>query len=223
MKQPTRLIQLFVSILCVTEIIAFASTSDLPSSHDAREIKVTLFGQPCLLRGPFDVTMLKTIHEISPEQILPNLTFGGSEAVSTLKKSLAKLNAAAKTPSGFDRYRERLSQRIESQIAFGEGINKAQKSHKSAPLLDAILPYLHQKSSLKSFQLLAKKFEDAKSGTPQETARLIEQLSELYNDTIDANAEEEFHAASHRLGIKYACSYEETSEAPGENQEEKSE
>jgi|GEM_PF-718519 len=182
------------------------------------DLQVSLFGQPCLLQGPFEIKILKIIHEISPEQIPPLFSYRSTETLPLLKKSLSKLTSPTKTPPAFDNYRDHLIKRIEAQIAFAEGLLASQKNHKLILLITAIKPHVLAHNQ-KTFEMLSKKLEVKQltpSSTQTETIDSIDQFGESYNDLIESNPEEDFHAAARKLKIRYNCSFDET---PGETKD----
>src|SRR4051812_11606845 len=56
----------FVSMWAATGLLS--SSADGASPH---QIKVNLFGQPCILQGPVEDKVLQAIHSLSPEQAYP--------------------------------------------------------------------------------------------------------------------------------------------------------
>lgn len=55
--------------------MALLATGAFPGVARAAEMKVTLFGQPCTLKGPVDEKALRAIHSLSPEQVSPHSIF----------------------------------------------------------------------------------------------------------------------------------------------------
>lgn len=181
--------------------------------HENHEINVTLFGQVCLLQGPFEPVLLKAIHEISPERLPSTLALLDRDTGTALKKSLAKLASSTGLPSAFDRYRDRLNQRLEAQIAFIEGLQTALKKHQAAALTHSVKPHLRPKN-LKTFELAARKLNER---TPKKDLdSYLYQLSETYADLIEPDPEEDFHIAARRIGLKYACTYEDSGDEGSE-------
>lgn len=184
-------------------------------SEKTYDLQVSLFGQPCLLQGPFETATLKIIHEISPEQIPAVFSYRSPETLSLLKKTRAKLTSPTKTPPAFDNYRDHLMKRIEAQIAFAEGLRAAKKNHKLSLFITAIQPHVLEHNQ-KTFETLSKKLLENKqlslSSDQAETIDSIDQLGQSYNDLIESNPEEDFHAAARKLKIKYNCSFDETAD-----------
>lgn len=188
--------------------LALAGASSLgamPAS--ATEIHVSLFGQPCDLQGPLDEPKLRIIHSLSPEQIYPDM--GETPLASApVRKSIDKLKAvgsASGAPASLDRYRERLSKRLDAQLAMLEAFDAFKKSGKLA------LVYAASKAKLparrqKEFDAAVRKAEAAKTLGKSAT---LESLLDTYNDGIEADPEEEFHRAIQKLGVQYTCSFEE--------------
>lgn len=223
MKPSTR-IAYFLLISClaleiIKEINQSAWATDSPPSQlsqteNNKGIKVSLFGQPCLLQGPFPASTLKAIHEISPEQMAPMTSYGDSDSLALLKKSLSKLTSAAKTPPAFDRYRDRLSKRMEAQLAFIQAIHPAQKNPKTSTIINAIKTHLSERN-FKNFETTAKKLETKRPHGKTQTEEFtlfLDQLGEAYNEALEPNPEEDFHIAAQKLKVKYNCSFDEAGE-----------
>jgi hypothetical protein len=172
--------------------MAGAAPSPAPA-RAKREIRVTLFGQPCVLEGPSEPGELQLIHSISPEQIYPNgtPTLAASSAAS-LKAALAKLEKGG-MPAQLDHYRDRLTRRLEAQVAFVTAADAAKKQKKPALVDKAVAQGC--KGALKKKAAL--------------TSEALESLFEAYNDCIEAEPEEDFHRAIQKMGIQYSCAFDE--------------
>lgn len=192
-----------------TVILLAMAFLTIPATHAAsptkkNEVKVLLFGQPCLLQGPLDDETLRAIHSLSPEQI--DSLASNQPSGDSIRKSLQKLRSAQGLPPVLDRYREKLLKRFEALLAFVDGWEAAKRSSKSSPLLKATQSLLNGKR-VKDFQTLATKLDSpdsAKTG-------LFDSLMEIYSEMIEPDPEEEFHRAIRRLDIQYACSFDDSS------------
>jgi hypothetical protein len=168
------------------------------ASTASTEIRVTLFGQPCLLSGPLDEGTLRTIHAISPEKTPAPET---ADQARQLLERLRKLPAGV--PSALDRYREKLGKRVAAQLAYFEGLAGARKNGgKADALLAATREHLIGGKRAKEFEELARKTD--LGGAAGEEA-----LSLAYSEAIEPSPEEEFHRAIQRLNVRYTCSFEE--------------
>ncbi len=165
------------------------------------QIKVSLFGQPCLLIGPLSESTLKAIHAISPEQMPPPKT------EEQTQKQLEKVKSAAQVPSSLDRYREQLTRRLEAQTALFEGLAAATKAGSIAPLSQKVSPYLSKRRT-KDFEAQLKAI-DAKQKPGAWNTATLDQISEAFETALDSSPEEEFHRAIGRLNIRYQCAFEE--------------
>lgn len=172
--------------LLLFSVLAQANTA--PST----EIRVSLFGQPCTLKGPVDERSLRQIHALSPEQIYPEREPRLSGGPT--RRSLEKLRAFQNVPAALDHYRERLIKRLEAQLVLLEALEGFRKNHKSAPIMDAAKTYLSPRR-IKEFEVALKKAD-------------IDQIFDTFSDGIEPDPEEEFHRAIHRMSIQYACSFE---------------
>jgi hypothetical protein len=178
---------------------AYGSTAPLT------EIRVTLFGQPCLLQGPLDEASLKTIHAISPEQLFPNAQ--QNLTTEQIKRAQSRLQAS-KLPSFLDRYRERLSRRLEALLGFYGGLEAARKARKAAPLIAGAHKRVPAKRA-KEFESLAHKLDGIKDFDSDRAREIADQLFDIYGEGIEADPEEEFHRAIQRANVQYTCSFEE--------------
>jgi hypothetical protein len=172
-------------------------------------IHVSLFGQPCDLQGPVDEPTLKLIHSLSPEQLYPPQDTPLSSEPT--RRALDRLKAATHVPAALDLYRERLSKRLEAQLAFLNGVDSYRKDHKLAALLAAGRAYLSGKRQ-RDFEASLKKAEAARTLAGRGG---FDPIFDSYNEGIEADPEEEFHRAIQRLKVQYACSFEEGGEGPG--------
>lgn len=175
-------------------------------AHASTELKVTLFGTPCTLSGPLGVQGLKAVHAVSPEQALPTIEASDLQKASKqIKRALESVRAAKPVPAALDRYRERLTKRLEALGAFSDAWVAAKAQRKSAPLIAAGQKYSQGKDA-KPFEQLAKKVEAGVS------ADLAEQLFDLYSSMIEPDPEEDFHRAIERINVRYSCTFEEPSD-----------
>ncbi len=168
------------------------------------EIRVRLFGQPCILAGPLPETSLKNIHSISPEQ-LP-----APESITAVKQALETLRKSAAVPHALDTYREQLQKRLASLLVFFEGVKDLKKSGKADSLLKNLKAHLSEKR-VKELEPLARKLE---SRAPDPAAS--SQLHDLFLESLPTDPEEEFHRAIRQIRVNYLCSFEELGEEPGE-------
>jgi hypothetical protein len=189
-----------------------AGLACLATGHKARaaaaskEIRITLFGQPCLLQGPLDEKALRTVHSLSPDQLYPARE--NTLAAGPTRRALEKLRGTTGAPAGLDRYRERLAKRLEAQLLLLTAIETSRADGKAASLLAASKAKLSGKRQ-KEFDAAAKKAETAKTLTKAET---LDALFDSFSDGIEPDPEEEFHRSIQRMGVQYACSFENTGE-----------
>lgn len=169
-----------------------------------REIRITLFGQPCLLQGPLDENALRAIHSLSPDQLYPSME--NALTAAPTRRALDKLRAIAGAPAGLDRYRERLAKRFEAQSLMLAALESTRTTGKAATLLAAAKSKLTGKRR-QNFEGTVKKAEAAKTLNKAET---LDALFDSFNDGIEPDPEEEFHRSIQRMGVQYACSFENT-------------
>jgi hypothetical protein len=173
----------------------------------ATEIRVSLFGQPCVLQGPADERTLRLIHSLSPEQLYPQRDT--SLASAPTRRALDKLHSISGAPAALDRYRERLGKRLEAQVALLETLESFQKTHKPTPVYAVGKKYLAGRR-LKEFDAAIKKAEGTKV-----SSSAADSIFDAFSDGIEPDPEEEFHRAIHRMNVQYTCSFEETGESAG--------
>lgn len=167
----------------------------LPAADARQKIPVTLFGQPCFLQGPLDPKILRSIHAVSPEQIVT--PFGPGRTRDQTKQSIDKLDKTAGLPPLLDRYHERMGRQLRAQLAFLEGLDNARKTGKPDAIRTAAKPHLRP-GRLKDFEGVVAKL-------PQTGA---EPVFEAFADSTDSDAEEEFHRAIRKLNVQYNCNFD---------------
>lgn len=179
------------------------------SASPSTEIRVSLFGQPCILQGPTDERTLRVIHSLSPEQLYPQRDAPLSSAPT--RRALDKLRAVTGAPTGLDRYRERLAKRLEAQLALLGAIESFRKDHKTVAILAAGKNSLTGRR-LKEFETAVKKAEGSKTLSSRDTQ---DTLFDSFSDGIEPDPEEEFHRAIQRMNVQYTCSFEENGDTAG--------
>lgn len=175
-------------------------------------IRVTLFGQPCMLEGPVETSVLKTVHAISPEQVYP--TFEPGEKSTTVKSALEKLRTAKEVPNGLELYREQLGKRLENQAIFLSSLEESQRQKKPELLLTGVKPFFSD-GRYKVFEGTAKKLDGNLSAGQRK--EVLEQLFTSFSDILPSDPEDEFHKAIHRMKIQYVCSFEDSGSGKGDD------
>ena len=186
-------------LLCGTQVCIISNMSR------AAEIKVTLFGQPCVLKGPIDSVALKSIHLISPEQLL-----AAQDSVTESKQhSLSVLNRLLKSapvPNVLDRYKERLKKRLEAQVDFFDSLDEFKQTGK-AETLSALVKRRVLPKSQKEFEAILRK-------TP------TKDLFDPFNEVIEPDPEEDFHRGIQKIKVQYVCAFDEGSINKGNGESE---
>ncbi len=202
MKQPRAFI--FLANFCLVHALTPPWTR--PHLAAAAETHVNLLGQPCLLSGPYEDTLLKLIHSLGPAQIYPNLShLEQPNTQDQINKALTKIQNAKPLPNLLDRYRERLIRRLQQQLRFIQAL------HNQTPT-DSLLKLgkeMIREPELKKFDALVKRRSSQKEKSPDDPS-VTEQLFEIFNESIEADPESEFHRAIKKLQIQYNCSFEES-------------
>ena len=165
---------------------------------------VLLFGQPCVLSGPYEGSVLDTIHSVSPEQIPAIVTDAQAKA------GIDRLKKATELPPELERYRDRLSQRLEAQLAFPGALLEAQKSGKSDTFIARVKKFLQGKRGEDFESAFRRAAQKRKLAQWQKES--IQPLRALYDDAIEPHPEADFHSVIQKLGVKYDCSFEEDEE-----------
>lgn len=194
-----------LGIQCILCILAASSSAEPASAAPSAELKVSLFGQPCVLQGPVDAKILKAIHSLSPEQLYPER--GPTLLADPTRRALDKLKATP-VPSALDRYRERLTRRLEAQAVLLDSLESFRKTHKPAPVLAIARKYLAGKQ-LKEFESALKRAEPVKDLASERGRDVLDVVFDAFSERIEADPEEEFHRAIHRMQVQYTCSFEE--------------
>jgi hypothetical protein len=185
-----------------------APVAPVGKSNPLTEIEVTLFGQPCLMNGPFPRPTLVLIHEVSPERVPPNAS------VEQMKKIRAKVLELKNVPMPIEQYREHLRKRLSAKIAFEEALGPAKKQAKgpaeSRKALASFLKNLKEHISTlqyAGFEESAKKSLEANQFAWNPT--FIEPLREKYEEVIQPETQEEFHKAIRLSKIQYVCTFDD--------------
>ena len=187
----------------------------------AAEIKVQLFGQPCLLTDSdpsatthLTETQLKTIHTVSPEQLPP------PTSADEARKLKTKILSAGKLPTSLDRYRDLILKRIDGLLAFFQAASKFKQNKNTTQLLTALKPHLNEKR-VKNLEREMKKYEG--KTTVKITEPMLEEMRDYYEENSNFPAttvEEEFHRAIARINVRYQCTFEEISEEGDDENDE---
>lgn len=180
----------------------------LAKTQTAMQIHVILLGQPCTLKGPFDESTLKLIHSIGPAQINSNLSLSvPTKELENTKKTLDQLRSAKNLPSQLDRYKEKLTKRLDAEIKFLDAVEAFKKSHSTIELAKLGKSLLTDKK-LNKYSETIKKLDA--SNKASQTQELLDQLFELYSEEIEPDPESEYHYGIKKLNIQYHCSFEES-------------
>lgn len=214
--------------MIVTALTGFTVRAGTPSPQTSQEneLEVTLFDQPCFLRGPLNKNTLKLIHSISPEQIEPDLNIKGplKDSTEKIRKSLERMKTLSSTasasgvtiPTQLEIYRERMTKRLEAELAFFDGLDAAKKTGKAGAMLELTSRHTRGKA-VKDYETRVKKLEIKKfaSGRGDDA---LEQLFEAYDQAIEPDPQEDFHRAIKRMSVRYDCTFEEESEDEEESE-----
>jgi hypothetical protein len=213
---------LYQSRLMKLACIASAALLNFQSASFAgtqTEVHVSLLGQPCLIQGPFNESILKSIHSIGPAQIYPTLSLQNiTSSLEQARKALEKIRSNTSLHSLLDRYREKLRKRLEAQITFMTALLQSQKFNQNSALIETAGRYL-QLHEMQTFERLAKKtspLEKPGEKTTRLNSENLEAMFDLFNEAIEPDPEGEFHRAIKKLGIQYKCSFEENDDATSE-------
>lgn len=186
----------------------FASPSFGAPKADAKveEIQVTLFGQPCVMNGPFPRASLSQLHEISPEKLPPDLS------LDQMKKIRARANDLKGMPLSVEQYRDHLRKRLSAKIAFNEAIGPAKKAKpdESKKTLETFLKNIKEHISTlqyPAFEEAAKKALEGAGSTWSDA--FVTTLRERFETVIQPDTEEEFHRAIRIAKIQYVCVFDD--------------
>lgn len=194
--------------------VVHAQTPSMPATASPAtansEVPVTLFGQPCLLSGPFPVSTLNAIHAVSPERVPPVLDLPAAQA------AIEKLRPTGELPKELETYRIRLLERAESIREFLQELRSATRTGKNTALLAVakkhVLPSRWTVTESRLVTLATPEALKAKSPAVRD------ELLNAYAEAIEQHPEEEFHRALQRLKTQYLCQFEDAeSDAPATN------
>lgn len=194
--------------------IAFPSHSEAAKADiKIEEIQVTLFGQPCVMNGPFPRASLSLLHEMSPEKLPPDLTLEQMKRIRTRTSDLKEM------PLSIEQYRDHLRKRLSAKIAFIEGVapSKKTKPEEAKKALENFLKNIKEHLSTLQypvFEEAAKKLLEANGSNWSEA--FITALRERYENVIQPDTEEEFHRAIRVAKIQYVCAFDDADHHAGD-------
>jgi hypothetical protein len=198
----------FVVFLASLFVVLIFGRAQFALSAGPHSISVSLFGQTCQLRGPFDVPTLKAIHSISPEQMPRPRT------IKEAQLQQKRVRSFRKPPLILQRYLQQLDKQLGfTQELFG-AYEEARANRKADQLLALGKDYLPAKKLLE-LQAWSKKLE-SKGPVPPLTT---DTLTEWFEGSLGPNTEEEFHRMIRALKVNYSCSFDD-SDAETENSTE---
>lgn len=202
-----------MNMLVITLSIFFLVNSAIAADKKVSEIKVELFNQPCLLQGPADLSVLRQIHAISPEQLFPpSLEKGSIKAQQeTFKKNLRYLKTNVKLPQEFQKYTQRMERRLEAFVALFDGLEKMKKSQNTKELAVALAPHFQNKNG----EEFSKIVTELKPNLKEVSNDTLDTLKQSIKNGIEPDSEEDFHKALLRAAIQYNCSMDEKSDEKG--------
>ncbi len=174
----------------------------VPKISFAKEIKVSLFNQPCTLSGPFNESMLQAVHAISPERI------PAQQSISSVKNALAQVRQTKDLPPELQTYQGRLTRRLNAQFQFLELLVALKKNGDLKFFLEASSPLLTA-SGPGPFRTIVE--NEAKKVPPRKWGKEnISSITEVFENGIEPYPEEEFHRTIERARIHYGCSFDES-------------
>jgi len=154
------------------------------------ETKVNLFGQPCLIKGPFQKSELEIVHELSPAQ-LPEI-----RSAKVAQHLLDKIDSTEKKyPKIFQSlgaYFGRLKNRISTQKKYFEAFDSYLKNSNQKQFKDAVEKLLPAA---------------AKEGVSKHLAKPSD-FTEYFHQNIEPVAETLFHRLIKAADIQYECQFE---------------
>jgi hypothetical protein len=170
--------------------------SELPPGTN--EIRVSLFGQPCLLRGPLPAATLTAIHAVSPERIPAEIELADARA------ALERLREEPSLPQAFDRYRSRLLARVEAQVAFLAELGASARSGKDG----ALLSIARKHSPAARWRAQEPRLRELATSESLRDPERRAALTAAFLDAIEPHPEAEFHRVLPRVGAQYACNFD---------------
>jgi hypothetical protein len=197
----------------ITTLIAFWIASAHAADKKMSEIKVELFNQPCLLQGPADLSVLRQIHAISPEQLFPPSHDKASvkNQQDTFRKSLRYMKSNVKLPQEFQKYTQRMERRLEAFVALFDGLEKMKKTQNTKELITAVGSHFQNKTGNEFTKIV----NELKPNLKEVSNDTLDTLKQAIKNGIEPDSEEDFHKALLRAGIQYNCAMDEKSDEKG--------
>ncbi|MGE0616279.1 MAG: hypothetical protein AB7P04_11625 [Bacteriovoracia bacterium] len=186
----------------VAFIIALLFPS-LPFAADGPSVAVTLFGQPCTLKGPtgsagpsaIDKKSLEAIHAISPAEMPP------IQSQQQAKTLLDRLQKATALPPELKNYTDQFKSHVNAYITYFDAIAAAKKEKSAKVFLDQVQPVLRARGAARLKKLAQGFGKDITYG-------FLEEMNDAFSEATTPRPEAEFHRTIKRLGIHYSCSFE---------------
>lgn len=192
--------QAFAGVIALTAFLvpaALVLAQGKAQSAPTHSIKVTLFGQPCNLTGPFSGSTLQKIHQVSPAEI-PRII--SSKMADSAADRISKTEGL---PKELKEYTQNFAQYIASWQAFFSGLQDANKKRDKQLFLQKISAYSN-KGAQKQLGKMVDQFTKGK-GDPSEN---LQKLVDLYREVIPPRPEEIFHRSIKQIHVRYDCTFE---------------
>jgi hypothetical protein len=196
-----RVLRYFILVAALAPLVLASADPKAPSSAPVTEIRVQLFGQPCFLTGPLDEVTLRAIHAVSPEKLYP------VQSADQARQVLERFKKA-QLPAAFDMYKDKMIRYLQSQIALFEALQAAKKTGKINPIIEATTPFISNPKHAKEYEAAVKKLEP-QAKTSGWSADSVDQLTEVFNEALEQQPDEEYHRCIKKLNVQYTCAFGE--------------
>ena len=162
----------------------------------ASEVRVQLFGHPCLLSGSPSENTLKANHSVSSE-LLPDIN--NQKTILELKE---KLTSIKDWPQPLTLYRDSVIRHLDAQLAFWTGLELARKESSIEPLKKSVDPFLGE-GGKNSFQPAIEPLK-----TKLRSAEAVRKAFESYKKLLTEPWSENFHRGIRAARIQYNCDFD---------------
>lgn len=219
---------LFVLALSVWALTARAEAP----RGEPHEVRVRLFGNECILRGPYEPATLSQIHSVSPATVIElkgDLPLDEAITEKSARDALARIlgattssnsnsdsNKDTKLPSELKNYLDLMQRKLRGIVAFFEGLRPNPPKVQIQIFRDAVQPYMSATAGTKLRAEWASRLADFKFSQKRlATTRALKGqellLFQTYLSVMDPAASEPddaFHRAIQKLGVQYVCDFD---------------
>lgn len=201
---------LLVYLVGTTPIFAAEKPSG-SSSTLTHEVRVILFGQPCLLSGAYPKKVLEKIHSISPEKMPPAMDL--KSTLESLKKLQDSQKGSKEIPDHLADYAAMLKKYYTAMEVYFKALPSLLKDSSTDEFVKQIQSVVPKTSipklKTKAEQVLMEARLNKNKASLSESSS-VEDLLDLFMESAPKREEILFHQAIRIMGVSYLCAFGES-------------